>query len=82
MTQTPSHLHDLHLQVFMERWSDSDGLQHLAEQLLLQDLGLRGSSSHKAVLTQQLLMGGRQSYNTRPDGEGGNNGAWTLPASQ
>ncbi len=54
------HLHDLHLQVFMERWGDSDGFQHLAEQLLLQDLHLHGDSAHKSVLTQELLIDERQ----------------------
>lgn len=55
-----SHLHHLHLQVLMERWSDSDGLQHLAEQLLLQDLHLHGDSTHEPVLTEELLNGEEQ----------------------
>lgn len=60
------HLHDLHLQVFMERRCYSDCLQHLAEQLLLQDLHLRRDSAHEPVLAQELLGGAekRQGFNS------------------
>ena len=63
VTSSASYLHDLHLQVFIQRRSDSDGLQHLAEQLLLQDL--HADPAHKPVLTQELLIGqrGRKSQN-------------------
>lgn len=50
----PPHLHHLDLQVFVKRWRHPDGLQHLAEQLLVQELRL---TSHEPVLTQQLLFG-------------------------
>lgn len=50
------YLHDLHLQVLMQGGGDPDGLQHLAEQLLFQNLHLRADSAHKPVVTQELLM--------------------------
>lgn len=50
-----SYFHNLHLQVFMERRRDSDGLQHLAEQLFLQRLHLHAGTAHKPVLTQEFL---------------------------
>lgn len=50
-----SYFHNFHLQVFMERWGNSDSLQHLAEQLFLQCLHLHTSSTHKPVLTQEFL---------------------------
>lgn len=56
------HLHDLHLQVLVERRRDSDRLQHLAEQLLLQDLHLRRDSAHKPVLAQELLGGAKKGH--------------------
>lgn len=49
-----SYLHHFDLQVFMERRRHPDGLQHLAEQLLVEELRLL---AHEPVLTQQLLMG-------------------------
>lgn len=57
MDQEPSlYLHDFHLQVFMESRGHSDRLQHLAEQLFLQDLHLHADPTHESVLTQELLM--------------------------
>lgn len=47
-----SHLHHFDLQIFVKRRSHPDGLQHLAEQLLVEDLGLL---AQEPVLTQQLL---------------------------
>lgn len=52
----PCYLHDLHLQVLMQRRSDSYGLQHLAEQLFLQDLHFRADAAHEPVVTQELLI--------------------------
>lgn len=65
------YLHDLHLQVLVERRRDSDCLQHLAEQLLLQNLHLRRDSAHKPVLAQEFLGGAKK-------GQGFNSGACAL----
>lgn len=87
------YLHDFHLQVFMQRWGDSESLQHLAQQLFLQHLHICPNPTHEPVITQELLMGGKQSLHVRKSSHGlcssdytkiinENNLRLSVPASQ